>query len=269
MISVCYIDCDPFGEFVSAQKDVPIFSLAKQIATKGVSKLAYNMRVQQLSPVFGGTHKLIGNVKIIDCQTTAMFMASQCLGPVPCYEETRKCSSPICPKVSSSRMFPVLEVGARRIEQSGLHSLQSVISSRFEYHHRNTKCRERMPQSLEQRSQCFYDPSVSKHVLCDGDTSFTYTIEDHFFIECAGGIGQKDHNIEQFPNTLTILEKKFHLRSIVAFVPPASAEGIGHYVTYCRRLRAWEKYDDLNNKPVCVKSSTKVVPHLVLYTKEV
>jgi ubiquitin C-terminal hydrolase len=74
--------------------------------------------------------------------------------------------------------------------------------------------------------------------------------------------------LTDFPLQLQMMGKQFTLRGCTSFNPPlAKSQGMGHYVAYCRRSDGtWELYDDLCTKPICVKGTTEVFSHLVIYT---
>ena len=74
-------------------------------------------------------------------------------------------------------------------------------------------------------------------------------------------------SLGEIPDTLELKNIVYHLRSVIAFVTPASCTGIGHYIAYCRRFDGqWEAYNDLCAKVVSKKPAHCVIPHVLIFT---
>lgn len=74
--------------------------------------------------------------------------------------------------------------------------------------------------------------------------------------------------MKDIPEVITILEKKYVIVGIIAFVPPIIDDDISHYVSMIKINNQWERYDDNDRKsPKIVSTKTNVIIHTLMYIR--
>ena len=240
-----YCDDENFREYMQANDNLKTFQLAKKLAEKVPNKETYRLRATILATMFDAKESEVKNFYTVNCISSAFYVLTRCLENIISFTETRRCTSPTCPNPLKQRDYTLLEVNANDDLQ-----LLTTIDQRFQQGGKTSCAEKRL-----------------RRACCKGTTTFTYEIGRIFIIETSGGLGQKALRLQELPANLTVQGNEFALISVIAFIPPVHPEGIGHYVTYCRRkvTGSWELYDDLKAKVVHVKECVKVIPHGIIY----
>lgn len=72
--------------------------------------------------------------------------------------------------------------------------------------------------------------------------------------------------LDQITQNIRLDDKNYTLQGAIVFVPPITADDIGHYKCIIRINQSWESYDDKETKPEMLKRNPSAVLHSIFYT---
>lgn len=207
----------------------------------GNNPSTYKLRTEILSTDNNHIFKkklLLNGVQQLDCQCNTTYIISKIFTNLFSAIDNYQCSSKSCKNVKQRKIIDMLPININIMKSSKFNLLETAIND-----------------GILKISKCKCSKTVN-HVLTLSSNIFIDTNDCGFTA------------LSNLPCSIKIFDKIFFLRSVVAFVNNLSdSNGIGHYISYCRRLYAmWEKYDDLKKNVENVDSNNLVQPHLILYT---
>lgn len=188
------------------------------------------------------------NLIRVKCTTTVTDTVSKF---VPAsFSELKNCSSPFCPDKTTRKCFALLRVDSQFLTKNGINCLEkAVVLATCINPDEKRKCMKPLHETAAvPENYKFHDAQISSMQLCNGNVSYEqeFGINGHLMIEVASDDHKQQpthqdyevitqYKLSQIPTIICFSGKIFHLRSVIAFLPPLVPGDIGHYVSYCRR----------------------------------
>lgn len=257
-----FCDSEHFSRYVEENCHNDMLNLVKLIVTKGINNNTYKERAKILAEIFhcdlmvSGTRQLNATCNVAKIITSTMRQ-------IPALTREQICSSPFC-RISTKRSWsvPLMTVDVEHLKTEGIKALQESLERGLNIESstcfRPVDCPEICPDHLKTQN------SLSEVVRCTGRVTHTYSTGAALLIETGS---DSTYPLHDLPVNITLSNDIFLLRGVVAFTPGPQKNTVGHYVAYCRRPSVWERFDDLSSRVSTCSEKTKILPHVVVYTK--